>query len=73
MFFCELLTVLRIFLFLSKSSYVLCITIQMNAITASVTESPTWASRVKEALNGQFKPQMTRAVILLAIFEANRM
>jgi hypothetical protein len=45
----------------------------MKTVNATIEASRTWASRVKEAFNGQFKPQMTRAVILLAIFEANRM
>ena len=58
--------------FLSRNYYYYLL-FQMNTTASIATEAPTWATRVKEALNGQFKPQMTRAVILLAIFEANRM
>ena len=46
-------------------------------ILAAVTDTTdvvpdSWVKRVKEALGGEFKRQMSHAVILLAIFEANR-
>ncbi|KAL3775987.1 hypothetical protein ACHAWO_003952 [Cyclotella atomus] len=44
----------------------------MKANTSPMEVSDSWTSRVKEALGGPFKPQMTRAVILLAICEARR-
>lgn len=45
----------------------------MKANTSPMEVSDSWTSRVKEALGGPFKPHMTRAVILLSIFEARRM
>eukprot|EP00804_Cyclotella_cryptica_P019342 CCRYP_006175-RE/>CCRYP_006175-RE protein AED:0.39 eAED:0.39 QI:453/0/0.5/1/1/1/2/0/129 len=45
----------------------------MNAAKKNTMDAPdSFAKRVNDALHGQFKPQMSHAVILLAVFEANR-
>lgn len=48
-------------------------TMNVEPAAMKAVASASWAGRVEEALGGHFKPQMTRAVILLAIYEANRM